>query len=81
MPNEIQPREHSKGGGMGDALYILRNPNGNRNVLYLYRNDDGSWDWHCSWVDNDNWHADFPAAVLATHFISLPLVIGRVLFC
>ena len=36
------------------AFYIiLRNPNGNRNVLYLYRNDDGSWNWNYNWLDND----------------------------
>jgi len=48
----------------------LRNPNGNRNVLYLYRNDDGSWNWNYNWVDNDNWNASYPAAVLATLSIS-----------
>ncbi len=36
------------------AFYIiLRNPNGNRCVLYLYRNDDGSWNWNYNWLDND----------------------------
>lgn len=50
---------------------LLRNPNGNRNVLYLYRQDDGSWNWNYNWVDNDNWNAGYPAAVLATHFVSL----------
>ena len=26
MPNKIQPREYSKGGGMGDILYITATP-------------------------------------------------------
>jgi hypothetical protein len=72
MPNTIQPRESSRGGGIDDTLYIIRNPNGNCNVFCLYRDDDGSWNWNYNWVDNDNWNADNPAAVLATHFISLP---------
>ncbi|MFH1509404.1 MAG: hypothetical protein ABIE68_04530 [bacterium] len=33
---------------------ILRNPDGGRNVLYLCRFGDGSWDWGCSWVDHDD---------------------------
>jgi hypothetical protein len=35
---------------------ILRNPNGNRCVPYLYRNDDGEWFWLCNWLVND-WDA------------------------
>ena len=49
---------------------LLRNPNGNRHVLYLYRSDDGSWNWNYNWLDND-WNAGNPSAVLATFFISL----------
>jgi len=48
---------------------FLRNPNGNRNVLYFYRNDD-KWNWNYNWLDND-WNADNLSAGLATHFISL----------
>ena len=51
---------------------ILRNSNGNRYVLYLYWND-GAWNWNVNWLDND-WNANNPSAVLATHFISLQLV-------
>ena len=49
---------------------ILRNPNGNRYVLYLYRNDDGSWNWNYNWLDND-FNDNNPAALSATLFISL----------
>jgi hypothetical protein len=49
---------------------ILRDPNGNRYVLYLYW-DGGRWNWNYNWLDND-WNADNPSAVLATLFISLP---------
>jgi hypothetical protein len=52
------------------TLYtILRNPNGNRYVLYLYWNG-GQWNWNYNWLDND-WSAHNPSAVLATLFISL----------
>jgi len=47
---------------------ILRSPSGGRVVLYLYRSDDGSWNWSCRWVGNDHWSASYPAAVL----VSLP---------
>lgn len=49
---------------------ILRNSDGNRYVLYLdwY---DGQWNWNVNWLEND-WNANNPSAVLATHFISLP---------
>ena len=30
---------------------ILRYPDGDRRVLYLYR-DGGGWSWHCSWLGN-----------------------------
>jgi len=32
---------------------ILRFPDGRRYVLFLYRDDDGSWHWGCSWLDYD----------------------------
>jgi hypothetical protein len=54
------------------VLYtILRNPNGNRYVLYLYWND-GRWNWNANWLEND-WNVNNPSAVLATLFISLPI--------
>ena len=58
---------------------ILRNSNGNRYFLYLYRNDDGSWDWNYNWLDNDR-NAGNPALVLATLFISLP-IFGESFLC
>jgi hypothetical protein len=58
---------------------ILRNPNGNRNVLYLYRNDDGQWNWNYNWLDND-WDADNLSAGYATLFISPSLFSEGVLF-
>ena len=48
---------------------ILRRPNGNRYTLYLYFNDDGSWNWNYNWLGNDR-DANDPSAVLATFFIS-----------
>ena len=45
---------------------ILRSPYGSRNVLYLCRSDDGSWDWNYGWVDGGRWRASYPAAVLAS---------------
>ena len=45
-----------------ETLYtILRNPNGNRYVLYLYWND-GKWRWNYNWLDND-WNDYNPSAV------------------
>jgi len=48
---------------------ILRSPNGNRYVLYLYFND-GKWNWNYNWLEND-FNGNNPSAVLATLFISL----------
>jgi len=47
---------------------FLRNPDGNRYVLYLYWND-GEWNWNYNWLDND-WNSNNPSAVLANLFIS-----------
>ena len=44
---------------------ILRSPNGNRNVLYLYRNDDGNWNWNYNWLNND-WNANNPSVGCAS---------------
>ena len=55
---------------------ILRNPNGNRYVLYLYWDDD-RWNWGYNWLGNDL-NARNPSAVLANLFISLlPYYFGR----
>ena len=64
---------------------ILRNPNGNRNSLYLYWND-GEWIWNTNWLDNDwnrnNLSALVPASssVRANLFISLSFLNEGVLF-
>jgi hypothetical protein len=47
---------------------ILRNPNGNRYVLYLYFNG-GKWNWNYNWLDND-WNAKNLSAGLANLLIS-----------
>ena len=44
---------------------ILRNPHGDRDVLYLYRDDGGEWDWSGRWLGND-WDADDLSAVRAS---------------
>ncbi len=54
---------------------ILLDPNGYRDVLYLYRNDDGRWNWNYNWLEND-WNANHRSTSLATHFIS-PLISCR----
>ncbi len=43
---------------------ILRSPNGNRCVLYLYW-DGGRWRWDYRWLGND-WDGGNPSAVLAS---------------
>ena len=56
---------------MGGVLYIfLRNPNGNRYVLYFYRDSSGVWNLNYNWLDN-HWNANNPSATLASFFISL----------
>jgi len=32
---------------------VLRDPSGDRSVLYLSRNDDGKWHWLYDWLGND----------------------------
>lgn len=41
---------------------ILRDPNGRRDVLYLYRDDGGQWRWRCFWLD-DVWSCNNFSAV------------------
>ena len=43
---------------------ILLNPNGHRDVLSLYRNDAGKWDWYVGWLKYD-WSAKCLSAVLS----------------
>ncbi|MDP2683813.1 MAG: hypothetical protein Q8P20_02040 [bacterium] len=45
---------------------ILRLPDGDRIVLYLYRYDDGSWYWYYYLVGLDGWNARYPSGVLAS---------------
>lgn len=83
MPNKIQSKEYSMDGGMGGILRTLVNPNGNRYVLCLYRNDDDRWNWNANWLDN-GWNDRNFSARLATLFISLRSIFffgWRVLFC
>jgi len=44
---------------------ILRGPGGDRNVLCLYRNDDGQWSCLYDWLAND-WNADCLSAGCAS---------------
>lgn len=32
---------------------ILRGPDGNRDIFYLYRDGRGKWDWYCIWLGDD----------------------------
>ena len=51
---------------------FLRNSDGNRYLLVLNRNDDGSWNGNYNWLDNDR-NADNVSPVSATLFTSHPL--------
>jgi len=42
MPNTIQPREHSRGGGRDGTLYIT-DSGGNLKVFNVEHNDNGQW--------------------------------------
>jgi len=54
---------------IGGVIYFfgltLRDPDGDRGVLYLYRGDDGSWYWSYGWLDN-RWVAGDPSVSLAS---------------
>jgi hypothetical protein len=52
MPNTIQPREYSKGGGMEGILYTT-DSDGNLNVFNVKRNDDGK-----QWLNANNGNPD-----------------------
>lgn len=76
MPNNIQPREYSKGGGNGG---ISRNSDGDPNLLNANRNDDSPW-LNTTYDRPDNeWNREngfaFVASKLSLFFLSL--VIGR----
>ena len=74
------PRSRKLRGVVGQkTLYtILRNPNSNRYVLYLYWND-GKWRWNYNWLDND-WNDYNPSAVCPPVSSFLSRFCGRVLF-
>ena len=58
MPDSIQPGEYSTGGGIGGAVHIT-DSNGNPNVFYVKRNDDGKRWLNTNWVNPDNeWNLD-----------------------
>ena len=50
------------------ALHTIRNSDGNLYVRYLLW-DGSQWNWNYNWLDND-FDGDYPAALLATNFIS-----------
>jgi|GEM_PF-1195315 len=79
MPDSIQPREHSRGGGTED---ISRNSDGDPNLLGANRNDDGCW-LNAYWDKPGNrWNRDNGFAFAVSQLSSfLPRFYGRVLFC
>ena len=73
IPNTIQSRENSKGGGMDDILYIgsvWQNPNGHRNVPYLNRNGSKR-NLNLNWVEDD-WDAVCRFAAVRNSLYSPP---------
>ncbi|MDO8524727.1 MAG: hypothetical protein Q7R99_03830 [bacterium] len=44
---------------------VLRSPDGDRSILYLYRVDDGDWHWYYDWLDS-RWHAYYPSVGCAS---------------
>ncbi len=81
---KVDPELGRRGQGVvvGKVPYtILRDPNGNRYSLVLYRNDDGTWHSNYTWLDNER-NADNHAALLAPRFISpLGVFPSGVFFC
>ena len=76
MSNKIQPREYSKGGGMGG---ISRNSDGDPNLLNANRNDDGLW-LNTTYDRPDNeWNRDNGFAFVASKLSLFPLslIVGR----
>jgi len=72
IPNTIQSREYSKDGGRDDILYILvRDPDGNLNVLVLNENV-GKRNLNLNWFDNRwNRHYLFAGVRNLLYFLSL----------
>lgn len=49
---------------------VLRDLDGDRFVLYLYRDGSGEWRWRCSWLDDD-WLAGNFSLLLASELLEL----------
>ena len=85
-PNKIQPRDYSSGGDPDGFRYgplgSETNVNGNRNVAYLW-NDDNGRNLNLNWIDNDwNDNYRFLAVRKSLHVFSNTLILwmGVVLF-
>jgi hypothetical protein len=79
MPNTIQPREYSRGSGIGGVLHITDD---DPNLLNVNRNDDGRW-LNTTYDSPDNrWNRENGFAFIVSQLSSfLPLVfLGGVLF-
>ncbi len=59
---------------------VLRDPDGRRYALCLFRRDDGSWVWILNWLDFGR-NASLLALGFAILFISLLTYVWRVFFC
>ena len=78
IPNKVQPRENSKGGGLEDISHngsVWRNPNGNRNVVCLNENDVKR-NANLNWFEND-WGDDWRFAAVR-NFLYFPAAVGGV---
>ena len=68
LEDSILERLH-RSGKIGNVIYFfgrtLRNPDGYRCVLYLYRLDNGRWYWYYCWLGR-HWSADVPSVSLAS---------------
>lgn len=67
MPNTIQPREYSKGGGMEGISHVTFE--GNRNACYVWWNDSdrkANLNWVSNFDNSNEWFA------FSNFLISLP---------
>ena len=84
-PNKIQPRDYSSGGDPDGFRYgplgSETNVNGNRNVAYLW-NDDNGRNLNLNWIDNDwNDNYRFLAVRKSLQVFQTPSSFGWGLFC
>ena len=79
MPNKIQSRDYSRGGGIENILHIsVCELNGKRNAPYL--NEDGDRrKLNLNWFDED-WNDYYRFAGVRNFFSFLSCFCGRVLF-